>query len=49
VVSAVGVPRYGSARRAGWKLPGGAVGISKEAKLENVLAMTEAVFEYGVY
>lgn len=27
----------------------GAVGIPKEAKLENVLAMTEAVFEYGVY
>jgi len=27
----------------------GAVGIPKEAKLENVWAMTEAVFEYGVY
>ena len=27
----------------------GAVGIPKEAKLENVIAMTEAVFEYGVY
>lgn len=27
----------------------GAVGIPKEAKLENVMAMTEAVFEYGVY
>ena len=27
----------------------GAVGIPKEAKLENVIAMTEAVFEYGAY
>jgi uroporphyrinogen-III decarboxylase len=27
----------------------GAIGIPKEAKLENVIAMTEAVFEYGVY
>jgi uroporphyrinogen-III decarboxylase len=27
----------------------GAVGIPKEAKIENVIAMTEAVFEYGVY
>jgi uroporphyrinogen-III decarboxylase len=27
----------------------GAVGIPKEAKLENVIAMTEIVFEYGVY
>ncbi len=27
----------------------GAVGIPKEAKLENVIAMTEAVFEFGVY
>jgi uroporphyrinogen-III decarboxylase len=27
----------------------GAVGIPKEAKLENVMAMTEAVFKYGVY
>jgi uroporphyrinogen-III decarboxylase len=27
----------------------GAVGIPKEAKQENVMAMTEAVFEYGVY
>ncbi len=27
----------------------GAVGIPKEAKLENVLAMTETVFEYGIY
>jgi uroporphyrinogen-III decarboxylase len=27
----------------------GAVGIPKESKLKNVMAMTEAVFEYGVY
>ena len=27
----------------------GAVGIPKEAKFENVMAMTETVFEYGVY
>jgi len=27
----------------------GAVGIPKEAKLENVIAMTETVFDYGVY
>ena len=27
----------------------GAIGIPKEAKFENVMAMTEAVFEYGVY
>jgi len=27
----------------------GAAGIPKEAKLENVIAMTETVFEYGVY
>jgi len=27
----------------------GSVGIPKEAKLENVIAMTEAVFDYGVY
>lgn len=27
----------------------GSAGIPKEAKLENVMAMTEAVFEYGVY
>lgn len=27
----------------------GAVGIPKEAKLENVIAMTETVYEYGVY
>jgi uroporphyrinogen-III decarboxylase len=27
----------------------GAVGVPKEAKLENVIAMTEAVFKYGVY
>jgi uroporphyrinogen-III decarboxylase len=27
----------------------GAMGIPKEAKLENVMAMTEAVFEHGVY
>ena len=27
----------------------GAIGIPKEAKYENVVAMTEAVFEYGVY
>jgi uroporphyrinogen-III decarboxylase len=27
----------------------GAIGIPKEAKLENVIAMTETVFDYGVY
>ena len=27
----------------------GAIGIPKEAKPENVEAMTDAVFEYGVY
>lgn len=27
----------------------GAAGIPKEAKLENVIAMTETVFEYGIY
>lgn len=27
----------------------GAIGVPKEAKLENVIAMTETVFEYGVY
>ncbi len=27
----------------------GAAGIPKEAKLENVVAMTEAVFDYGIY
>ncbi len=27
----------------------GGAGIPKEARIENVVALTEAVFEYGVY
>ncbi len=39
----------GCAEGGGYILDGGVTGIPDEAKLENVKAMTDAVFKYGIY
>ena len=39
----------GCAEGGGYLVDGGVSGIPDEAKMENVKAMTDAVFKYGVY